>query len=298
MSDNARCIVFIHATVPTDPTAVPNISDGTGFIVSSDGYVLTCNHVVQDDGKVIVKGSIGGRYLPPYDLEVIERAPSRDLCILRLPYNPSHWPSIQTIGDATPLEPVISLGFPTTSDLTPQPGMITANNAPHGHLTTNTPLFPGMSGGPVFNRTRAVVAVVASGHKFQPGLDELIPIRFATQLLQTYASPVLTLRNQALQDSGEKVAEAEVKLQKAKEVIAEGKVDENTKEKIERKIATAETAKATWNQHYVWYYNLNRAKPGLQAGSSKQRALDDARRAANQFSVAGDKVASLSGLGE
>jgi len=298
VSDNAKCVVFLHATVPTDPTALPNISEGTGFIVSSDGYVLTCNHVVQEDDKVAIKGAVGGRYLQAYDLELIERSPSRDLCILRLPYNPNHWPSIQTIGDATPLENILSLGFPPNNDLTPQPGMITTNQAPHGRFTTNTPLAHGMSGGPVFNQTRAVVAVVGGGHQFQAGFDELIPIRFATQLLQVYASPVLNLRNQALQDTGEKVAEAEVKLEKAKDAIAAGKVDENTKQKIEQKIETAETVKASWTNHYVSYSNLNREKPGRQAGSTKQHVLNDARKAANQLSVVSEKVATLSGQKE
>lgn len=49
--------------------------------------------------KVEITGRIGGRHLEPYPLEVVERDEKHDLCVLRLPYNPSHWPTIQTIGE-------------------------------------------------------------------------------------------------------------------------------------------------------------------------------------------------------
>ena len=173
--------------------------------------MLTCYHIIRDlekraaeaGMKVEIAGRVGGRRRPKsYPLEALPDK-ENDLCVLRLPQNPTGWPNVQDIGEPCVTDEIISLGFPPGRELLYQQGAISGDDAPDGLLTTDTRLFNGMSGGPVFNNTRSVVAIVAGGHPNMPGIDELIPISFATNLLNRYASRDLIKRIEQLERARE-----------------------------------------------------------------------------------------------
>jgi putative serine protease PepD len=143
---------------------------GTGFVIRSDGYILTNNHVVEsvlrsgtlnvsfNDGKV-VRGKIVG-VNPAYDLAVIK-------------VSRTGVPALQ-LGDSEKVQvgdTVIAIGSPLGLSGTVTSGIISAKNravtAGDGQgegsfinaLQTDAAINPGNSGGPLVDRTGAVVGV-------------------------------------------------------------------------------------------------------------------------------------------
>ncbi len=189
---------------------------GTGFVIRSDGYILTNNHVVENvvrggslsvsfnDGKV-VRGKIVG-VNPAYDLAVIKVTRSG---VPALQFGNSD--NVQ-VGDT-----VIAIGSPLGLSGTVTSGIISAKNravtagADQGEssfinaLQTDAAINPGNSGGPLVDRTGAVVGVNTaiatlgsfSGQTGSIGLGFAIPInqarRTAEELIKTGKSsyPIL-----------------------------------------------------------------------------------------------------------
>ena len=189
---------------------------GTGFVIRSDGYILTNNHVVENvarggslnvsfnDGKV-VRGKIVG-VNPAYDLAVIKVTRTG---VPALQFGNSD--SVQ-VGDS-----VIAIGSPLGLSGTVTSGIISAKNravtagANQGEssfinaLQTDAAINPGNSGGPLVDRTGAVVGVNTaiatlgsfSGQTGSIGLGFAIPInqarRTAEELIKTGKSsyPIL-----------------------------------------------------------------------------------------------------------
>jgi S1-C subfamily serine protease len=158
---------------------------GSGFIVHPAGYVLTCNHVVPADMSAYTKieqtGSVGGRYDYPYPLTIIRRDQQADVMLLKLPAK--DWRSVKSGAEAQVGSDITALGFPLDQDLVAAPGSITGTDH-DGRWLTNANLIPGMSGGPAFDRSGAVIGIVAGGYEEARSLDLLIPITFSTSLLQ------------------------------------------------------------------------------------------------------------------
>ena len=190
---------------------------GTGFVIRSDGYILTNNHVVENvvqggalsvsfnDGKV-VRGKIVG-VNAAYDLAVIKVTRTG---VPALQFGNSD--KVQ-VGDT-----VIAIGSPLGLSGTVTSGIISAKNravtagADQGEssfinaLQTDAAINPGNSGGPLVDRTGAVVgvntAIATLGSSFNGqtgsiGLGFAIPInqarRTAEELIRTGKSsyPIL-----------------------------------------------------------------------------------------------------------
>lgn len=85
---DAPPIVSISARAPADHTAVPAARKSLGFIVESDGFVLTTyrNVVSPEDGRLLSKIEIElrSRPGPRYDATIVGVEPTLDLAILKL----------------------------------------------------------------------------------------------------------------------------------------------------------------------------------------------------------------------
>ncbi len=158
-----RRLTQIPAEEPPPSVTEPETKKyGTGFIVSSQGHVLTNNHVV--DGCKALK------ILPDGErLEVISRNRSADLALLKLETPPSSI-AVLRVGPTPKLgDAVVAFGFPL-------PGLLSS----HGNVSTgiisatsglqddvrfiqiSAPVQPGNSGGPLFDSSGHVIGVVVS----------------------------------------------------------------------------------------------------------------------------------------
>lgn len=147
------------------------IGGGSGFVVSKDGYILTCNHVVEDkeaDFTVIVDPD------HKYQAQVLDKDPLIDMAILKIQGN--NFPYL-SLGDSDKLElgePVLAVGNPLGEfEDTLSSGIVSglsrkinassgfgSNVTPlRGLIQTDAAINPGNSGGPLVNMRGEVVGI-------------------------------------------------------------------------------------------------------------------------------------------
>src|SRR3954468_16994337 len=137
---------------------------GSGFVVSSDGYIVTNDHVV--DGASSVKAKIGdGKTLAA---KVVGTDASTDLALLKV--DASNLTPL-ALGDSDQVQvgdPADAIGNPYGLDRTLTTGVISALqrqiSSPNGYtindvLQTDAAINPGNSGGPLFNTAGQVIGV-------------------------------------------------------------------------------------------------------------------------------------------
>jgi len=56
-------------------------SSGTGFAISSEGYILTNQHVVEGSSKIFVRG-VKGNFLKVYSAEIVVEDKNNDLAAI------------------------------------------------------------------------------------------------------------------------------------------------------------------------------------------------------------------------
>ena len=146
------------------PQQVPSRGIGSGFIISSDGYVLTNAHVVADASEVTVKLT-DRREFPAKVIGVDKRS---DVALIKIPA--TNLPSVH-FGDSTHLQPgqwAIAIGSPFGFENSVTAGVISATGRPlpddNGqsyvtYIQTDAAVNPGNSGGPLFNIDGQVIGI-------------------------------------------------------------------------------------------------------------------------------------------
>ena len=137
---------------------------GSGFILTSDGYVVTNNHVVENARQVIVR-------LPDrqeFDAEVVGTDPRSDLAVLKI--DATRLPTLELASedDIKVGQWVLAIGSPFGLDFSVTAGIVSAlgrslptetgdNYVPF--IQTDVAINPGNSGGPLFNLDGEVIGV-------------------------------------------------------------------------------------------------------------------------------------------
>jgi serine protease Do len=143
------------------PRDLEQQSVGSGFILSSDGYILTNAHVVDDASEVLVKLTDKREFRA----KVIGIDKRTDVAVLKI--DASGLPKV-TIGDPDKLkvgEWVAAIGKPFGLENTITAGIVSAKGRelPNENLVpfiqTDVPINPGNSGGPLFNMRGEVIGI-------------------------------------------------------------------------------------------------------------------------------------------
>ena len=139
---------------------------GSGFVINSDGTILTNYHVVENAVKVEVSFEHG----KTVEAKVIGKDPSNDLAVLRIPTEGLTM-HVLTLGNSSKAQvgdPVLAIGNPFGYDRTLTTGVISALQreitSPNGFsidnvLQTDAPINPGNSGGPLLNEQGEVIGI-------------------------------------------------------------------------------------------------------------------------------------------
>ena len=137
----------------------------SGFIITSDGLVITNEHVVSGESSVSVWLTTGRRY----DANVLERDAISDLALLQIAGGGSF--QAIAVGDPNTVrmgDEVLALGFPLAdtigTNLTVTRGIISSTRTENGVqlLQTDAATNPGSSGGPLVNSDGEVIGVNTS----------------------------------------------------------------------------------------------------------------------------------------
>jgi len=134
---------------------------GSGFILSSDGYILTNYHVVKGADEIIVR--LKNR--SEYKAKLIGDDKKTDLALLKI--DAKGLPAV-TLGDSDKLEPgqwVFAIGSPFGFNYSVTKGIVSAlnrslpNESYVPFIQTDVPINPGNSGGPLVNMKGEVVGI-------------------------------------------------------------------------------------------------------------------------------------------
>jgi serine protease Do len=173
--------------MPRGGVPQPSRGEGSGFIVSADGYILTNAHVVNGASEVTVKMTDRREYTAKV-IGVDERT---DVAVIKI--DGKNLPTVR-IGDPSKLKPgewVIAIGSPFGFENSVTAGIVSATSRSMGannyapFIQTDVAVNPGNSGGPLFNLNGEVVGInsqIYSRTGGYMGLSFAVPIDVATSV--------------------------------------------------------------------------------------------------------------------
>jgi serine protease Do len=161
---------------------------GSGFIISKDGYILTNNHVVGEADRMTVTLADNREF----EAKLIGTDPKSDVAVIKIEGN--NFP-VLPIGDSDRLavgEWVIAIGNPFGLTHTMTVGVVSAKGRSHMGITdyedfiqTDAAINPGNSGGPLLNLDGEVIGIntaIFSRSGGYMGIGFAIPIKMATHI--------------------------------------------------------------------------------------------------------------------
>lgn len=209
-------------------------SEGSGFLISADGYAVTNNHVVKDADEVVVKFSDGKEYAA----EVVGTDPKTDIALIRLKGGSNFSYVKFATGEARVGEWVVAVGNPFGLGGSVTTGIISARGRDIGagpyddFLQIDAPINRGNSGGPAFNLNGDVVGIntaIYSPSGGSVGIGFAIPASVATQVIEDLKANGTVTRGWlgvAIQPVTEEIAES-LGLKAAKGAIVADVTDES-----------------------------------------------------------------------
>ena len=186
----ARASVVI---VTSDASGKP-LSQGSGFLVTKDGKVVTNFHVIRGAVSGVVKFCDGAFY----EVEGLVGAdPSVDIAILKLHAPGKEFPFLR-VADADRVsigQHVIAIGSPMSLENTVSDGIVSALRSARDLdpklsadllvFQTTAPVSPGSSGGALLNMHGEVIGITSFGIMTGQNLNFVIPISYSKPLLET-----------------------------------------------------------------------------------------------------------------
>lgn len=163
---------------------MPTRGQGSGFIVSSDGIILTNAHVVKDAREVTVKLTDRREFRA----KVLGSDPKTDVAVLRIDAKNLPVVSIGKTSELRVGEWVLAIGSPFGFENTVTAGVVSAkgrslpDDSAVPFIQTDVAVNPGNSGGPLFNARGEVVGInsqIYSRSGGYQGVSFAIPIDIA-----------------------------------------------------------------------------------------------------------------------
>lgn len=167
------------------------IAQGSGFVISKDGRIVTNYHVIKIGNSAIVKLP-NGAFFPVDGVLAFDK--ERDIAVIK-----AHGENFHTVplGDSSRVEvgdEVVAIGNPLSLESTVSNGIISGIRSVReeggSFLQVTTPISPGSSGGPLFNMDGQVVGITTMYLKGGENLNFAIPINDAKGLLAIKFSKV------------------------------------------------------------------------------------------------------------
>lgn len=187
---------FIFPKIKKGKKESTKVGGGSGFVVSADGYVITCGHVVADpeaDYAVILDPK------HKYPAKILAKDPLVDLAVLKI--NDKTLPCLE-LGDSDKIdlgETVVAVGNPLgefedtlssgivsglSRKITAYGGLPLKATSLRGLIQTDAAINPGNSGGPLVNMEGRVIGVNTAQVLGAQNIGFAIPINYAKNILE------------------------------------------------------------------------------------------------------------------
>jgi serine protease Do len=196
---------FGQPGMPGQPDRIPRggISQGTGFLISSDGYVLTNHHVVEGADRIVVRLSDRNEL----EAELVGSDPLSDVALLKVAGK--NLPVLR-IGDSRRLKPgqwVLAIGSPFGFDHSVTAGIVSGvgrrsldpSQQYVPFIQTDVAINRGNSGGPLLNTHGEVVGInsqIFSNSGGYMGVSFAIPIEVAMNAVRQLRETGKVVRGQ------------------------------------------------------------------------------------------------------
>lgn len=171
------------------PEIFDNKSLGSGFIISTDGYILTCAHVVDNSTEIMVRLTDRREFLA----KTVGIDRKSDVALLKIAATGLPAVKVGDPGKVRVGEWVLAIGSPFGFEASATAGIVSAkgrslpreNYVPF--IQTDVAINPGNSGGPLFNLRGEVIGInsqIYSRTGGFMGLSFAVPIDIAMQAAQ------------------------------------------------------------------------------------------------------------------
>ena len=174
-------------------------ASGTGFAISSNGYIVTNHHVINGAKKIEIRG-VNQNYNQSYSAEVVISDERNDLAIIKIndplfsslgiiPYTLRN--NLADVG-----ENVFVLGYPLTTTMGTEVkltnGIISSKTGFQGDISTyqiSAPVQPGNSGGPLFDNSGNLIGIVNAKHGMAENAGYAIKVNYLKNLIELINNP-------------------------------------------------------------------------------------------------------------
>jgi serine protease Do len=177
---------------PPNPGQRPTLAQGSGFVISADGYVVTNNHVIDNASKIQVSFDKDNKY----EAELVGTDPRTDIALLKIKKSQA-FPFVK-FASATPRvgDWVIAVGNPFGLGGTVTAGIVSAQgrdigSGPYDYMQIDAAVNRGNSGGPTFNLDGEVVGVntaIYSPSGGSVGIAFAIPAKTVAEVVEQLKS--------------------------------------------------------------------------------------------------------------
>ncbi len=183
--------------------SLPTRGQGSGFIVTSNGYILTNNHVITNSDRETIADKVTVKMLDHrvFTAKVVGHDRTTDVAVIKI--DGSNFPTVALGNDVTSRigEWVLAIGNPLGLENTVTAGIISAKGRslaelmnPNGTnqyaisdlIQTDAAINPGNSGGPLVNSRGEVIGInsaIASPTGYNAGYGFAIPITLAKRVM-------------------------------------------------------------------------------------------------------------------
>lgn len=183
----ARSTMPATVTILALGEAGDTLTQGSGFVVRSDGVIVTNWHVLHGASRALVVLADHERFSR---VSVLDADSAIDIALLKVPgYGLPTVPvraSIPSVG-----EKVIAIGSPFGLSQTVSEGIVSASRIRNGRelVQITAPISPGSSGGPLLDATGRAFAITTLYLVGGQQLNFAVPVRYAMGLLSDASSP-------------------------------------------------------------------------------------------------------------
>jgi serine protease Do len=213
---NIPGLPFQNQPTPQAPDTAPDQAIGSGFIIDTNGHIVTNNHVIDGADRIIVTFADGSSAAG----KVVGADPDSDLAVIQVNANPSLLKPV-VFGDSDALkvgQMVVAIGNPFGLQNSMTTGIIsglgrllptdTQNTTGSSYsipdiIQTDAPINPGNSGGPLLTLDGSIVGVntaIESPVRSSSGVGYAVPVSIVKKVVPvliqkgSYQHPWIGLR--------------------------------------------------------------------------------------------------------